>query len=323
MEDCLRSIAGQSLRDIEIIIQDSLSTDETEEVCRRYAERDARFRYYREKDSGQTDAINRGLERSSGKYWTWICSDDFYDHPQALEKLVEGVEQLRQKDPGAVGAFGNSKYCDESGRTLSNFNTVFKKNLVEDDLMLDWPISQPSSIILRQRVLDVGRLDNALHLGMDLDLFLRVLQHGHYFVYIDVSAAFVRIQKNSKSVMYRKKTAQNALAIIEKHFGHVGSLRASRYVQELTNIDTQFLNRFWDWYYPFLLTHTRRKMIYFRHRWYLSSLLFCSIPFAVAFAIDHFVFVTCYKIPYYFFRIWTLASSGLRWRRFRSLSRQN
>ena len=80
--DCLNSICNQSYENIEVIIQDSLSDDETESICTAAAIADSRVKYFREKDSGQSDAINRGLRRSSGAAWTWICSDDFYlnDH---------------------------------------------------------------------------------------------------------------------------------------------------------------------------------------------------------------------------------------------------
>src|SRR4051794_10116781 len=78
INECLLSILNQSYQNFEVIIQDSMSTDQTEEICQRFASKDARFLYFREKDTGQSDAINRGLARSTGEIWTWICSDDYY-----------------------------------------------------------------------------------------------------------------------------------------------------------------------------------------------------------------------------------------------------
>jgi glycosyltransferase involved in cell wall biosynthesis len=50
--DCIESIVNQSFKDLEVIIQDSMSSDETERICKEYAKRDSRIQYFREKDSG-------------------------------------------------------------------------------------------------------------------------------------------------------------------------------------------------------------------------------------------------------------------------------
>src|SRR5208337_241637 len=89
LTECLESIYTQTYRDMEVIIQDSLSNDGTEAVRNKYTQMDPRFRYCREEDSGQSDAINRGLAKSSGELCTWICSDDRYNNSLAVARLVD------------------------------------------------------------------------------------------------------------------------------------------------------------------------------------------------------------------------------------------
>src|SRR4051812_44387931 len=105
IEECLLSIQKQTYRDFEVIIQDSLSTDETESVCKKFIDQDPRFSYFRERDSGQSDAINRGMNRSTGQLWTWLCSDDYFAEMSALEVLVKRIQDEPKDSKKVVGVF--------------------------------------------------------------------------------------------------------------------------------------------------------------------------------------------------------------------------
>jgi glycosyltransferase involved in cell wall biosynthesis len=169
--DCIESIVNQSFKDLEVIIQDSMSSDETERICKEYATRDSRIQYFREKDSGQSDAINRGLKRSTGKYWTWICSDDRFSNLTCLEKLVQAIETKNPKE--YVGVFGKAAFISEAGDFVGNYQSPqqrfgCKRFSIDPGLFL-----QPSSILVCERVKEVGGVVESLHLGMDLDLFLK------------------------------------------------------------------------------------------------------------------------------------------------------
>jgi glycosyltransferase involved in cell wall biosynthesis len=229
--DCLSSIQNQTFRDFQVIIQDSNSSDETEEVCSKVVEADSRFLYFREKDEGQSDAINRGLARSTGEMWTWICSDDLYADSRALEKLVEHFQKMRKLDEKVIGVFGDAQYVTESGQIMGPYYNL-TQDLTRDHFQLNWPLSQPSSLLLRQAVSEVGGVDKSLNLGMDLDLFLKILEGNRTFVYVSQMTVNIRVQPNSKSVKFRKKTAENALMIVRKHFGDFGNLQGSAYFAE-------------------------------------------------------------------------------------------
>jgi glycosyltransferase involved in cell wall biosynthesis len=229
--DCIESIVNQSFKDLEVIIQDSMSSDETERICKEYAKRDSRIQYFREKDSGQSDAINRGLKRSTGKYWTWICSDDRFSNLTCLEKLVQAIETKNPKE--YVGVFGKAAFISEAGDFVGNYQSL-SKDLVVKDFQLTWPLSQPSSILVCERVKEVGGVVESLHLGMDLDLFLKMLTGNYKFLFVDHLVADVRMQDNSKSIKYRKATALNALSLVIAYFGSIGDLKNSDYFKELT-----------------------------------------------------------------------------------------
>jgi|GEM_PF-3638206 hypothetical protein len=232
IKECLESIYTQKYRDIEVIIQDSLSNDGTEAICDKYTQMDPRFRYCREKDLGQSDAINRGLAKCSGKLWTWICSDDRYNNSQAIAKLVDAFKRGCASDAGAVGAFGRACFMDEDGKITGPYPQM-NTHIEREDLQMDWPLSQPSSILLRQRVLDVGGVVTEFHLAMDLDLFIKMLEGGRRLVYLDHPVADVRVQPHSKSVKQHIATAVTAMYIVQEHFGSIGNPSKSAYAKQL------------------------------------------------------------------------------------------
>jgi glycosyltransferase involved in cell wall biosynthesis len=232
--DCLESIRIQTHQDLEVVIQDSLSNDETQKICENYAARDGRFKYYREKDSGQSDAINRGLNRADGALWTWICSDDFYSNSHSIEALVSMLKNVA-RDPKVIGCFGNAQFVTEKGEIQREYVQI-RRDIEKRDFQLDWPLSQPASILYLSGVKKIGGVKEHLHLGMDLDLFLRLLQEDKKLVYVPEMIANVRLQPESKSVKYEKKTAENALMLIKEHFGSTGDLSKSAYHLELQRI---------------------------------------------------------------------------------------
>lgn len=78
IEDSIGSILEQSMADLELIISDNASTDGTEAICRRIAERDSRVRYYRNTTNiGLFKNFDRVFELSTGEYFKWAADSDF------------------------------------------------------------------------------------------------------------------------------------------------------------------------------------------------------------------------------------------------------
>ena len=87
LEQCLDSLLGQSLRNIQVVCIDDASTDRSPDILRRYAQADGRVCMLRmEENSGQAVARNRGLEMATGELTTMVDADD-YLAPDALEQL--------------------------------------------------------------------------------------------------------------------------------------------------------------------------------------------------------------------------------------------
>lgn len=88
LKRCLDSIVGQTWENLQIILIDDGSTDNSLDICRSYAEKDSRIKVLTQKNAGVSAARNRGLREACGDYYSIIDSDDYLE-PDAYEYLME------------------------------------------------------------------------------------------------------------------------------------------------------------------------------------------------------------------------------------------
>ena len=87
IERCLRSIQNQSYSNIEVLVVNDGSSDHTERIIRKYAQRDSRFRYIEKENSGVSDSRNVAMEQAKGDYFQFVDGDDWLVK-QATEEFV-------------------------------------------------------------------------------------------------------------------------------------------------------------------------------------------------------------------------------------------
>ena len=91
LDCCIQSIINQSLKDIEIILVDDESPDNCPQICDKYVQSDHRIKVIHKKNEGLGFARNTGIEQASGKYITFVDSDDFVS-PQTFEHLCNYID---------------------------------------------------------------------------------------------------------------------------------------------------------------------------------------------------------------------------------------
>ncbi len=129
LSKCLDSLINQSLREIEIIIVDDGSTDNSLLICRKYEELDQRIKVITKKNGGLSDARNVGLAYSEAEYVGFIDSDDYVDL-DFFATLYEGVIKNNAK----IGV-AQIKKTDEKGNTLFICGTKGKELLNSEEAM--------------------------------------------------------------------------------------------------------------------------------------------------------------------------------------------
>ena len=86
LNKCLDSLINQTYKNLEIIVINDGSTDNSGEICQEYAQKDNRIIYIEQENGGLSDARNTGLERMTGSYVTFVDSDDWVE-PNYVEVL--------------------------------------------------------------------------------------------------------------------------------------------------------------------------------------------------------------------------------------------
>lgn len=110
----LDSILAQTFTDFEVIISDNASTDATEDICRKYAQKDSRIRYSRNpRNIGGANNENFTVQMARGKYFRWAAHDDMLA-PELLERCVQALEQ----HPDIVLCYSSVVEIDQLGREI-------------------------------------------------------------------------------------------------------------------------------------------------------------------------------------------------------------
>lgn len=168
LEATIKSVLSQDYAPIEYILIDGASTDNSVEIIKKYADS---FAYWvSEKDSGQAEAINKGLARATGEIAAWLNSDDYY-----LPNTVSAAVRAFKENPDVVMVYGDMLAVDEKGQTI---NILKYRQLSLEDLLCFQIIGQPSVFFRRAALEKTGLLDPTLHFLLDHHLWIRIAGQG-------------------------------------------------------------------------------------------------------------------------------------------------
>lgn len=202
IESTINSVLDQENLDIEYIIIDGGSTDNTVEILKKYNN----IIWISEKDNGQSHAINKGLKLATGEIIAWLNSDDLYT-PNALKTVIQCFEE----NPEIEFLYGDIEYINKKGEHLfyQTGPVLTLKNLIEDPYIMRQP-----SCFWRKSLFDkVGYLKEELNVVMDLDLAIRMLRitSAHYYPFL---FSKFRYYNEGKSIMFQSKQFKEMINVL-------------------------------------------------------------------------------------------------------------
>jgi glycosyltransferase involved in cell wall biosynthesis len=213
IEASILSVLGQSYPHLEYIIMDGGSQDETVAIAQRYATlHPDKMIVISERDTGQSNAINKGWRRATGDILAWLNADDLY-FPDTVEKAVSCF----QAQPQTAWLYGCPRLVNADGTPNAFRYHTFPWDY-ERLLNFGCYITQPTVFLRRQVIDEFGLLDESLHYGMDYDYWLRI---GKRYppAFVPQVRAIVKIFAETKSRSGSYKRLMELERIIRRHGG--------------------------------------------------------------------------------------------------------
>ncbi|MBI5680703.1 MAG: glycosyltransferase [Methanobacterium sp.] len=210
IEDTIKSIINQDYTNIEHIVMDGVSTDNTLDILKKY-EKQYNLKWVSEPDDGQTDALNKGFEMAQGEIVCWLNSDDVYFDKTVISKVVGNFEKY-----GDVGIiYGDGVFIDENGQILSVYHAVpwFSFNRLRRYQFF----FQPSSFF-RKKVVKSHKLDVTINLPMDHEYYLRLVKAGFKFKHVNEILSGYRVHMNTKTKSL-PEDVDSELRDVQKKYG--------------------------------------------------------------------------------------------------------
>ena len=262
IEECIRSVLLQSYPNLEYIIIDGGSTDETVNVIKKY---EPWLAYWEsEPDRGQSHAINKGLAKSTGKLFNWHNSDDVLA-PDSLATMVRAIVKYPQA--GYVHGYRILIDCEsvvQPGNEPAKSDKVSFLPLPTTAISTLQSGYQPGGLMDRQLAVEVGMVDENLRYIMDVDILLRIAL-ARPPIYVSFPAVYLRVHRDVKSLEWNSQRAKERIYVAKKIFSRTD---LSKSIRKLKRQSLATAHHFaWRCYgeagmYPFALWHLLLDIFY-------------------------------------------------------------
>lgn len=221
---CIDSVLSQSYKNLEIVIVDDCSNDNTIEILQSYQEKDARVNYLKhETNKGNAYSRNTALKNCTGYYVAFIDDDDEWIDKDKIKKQIYIFENSNDKRL-AIVCSGILRY-QENGDTIEE-KAYYPNNI--KDVVLKGGFIHNSTVIIRKSIMnEVGEFDINVKRGVDSEFFRRIIIMFNYDVYFmeDITSKYYEDSLNrmtlSKNCTDYLKHLNSQFVNIKKYFKYL------------------------------------------------------------------------------------------------------
>ncbi len=229
VKDAIDSALNQTYKNIEIIVVNDGSKDNTEEICLSYGDK---IRYFPKENGGVSTALNLGIKNMRGEYFSWLSHDD-YHYPDKIEKqlnlcIKENVDMV----------FSGFDYLNESNKVKSSINALdyYTYNQITSNYfgMLMNVSSMGISLIHKSVFELVGLFDETLRAAQDYVWFIKATQATSQ-AYINESLGFIRehqsrVTKVSNNTLLEQRNDANRDIMLNSSDEVISSMYSEKFL---------------------------------------------------------------------------------------------
>jgi len=209
LEITIQSVLNQQYSDLEYMIFDGGSSDNSVEIIEKY--KDKLIYWESKKDRGQSHAINKGFAKATGDIVTWLNSDD-----QLTPNTLQKVSQYFEENPDIAFLHGKTLLIKEP---KADFEQGISKGAEDKELtykcLAGLPFPQPSAFFRKSMIDEFGLLNEGYHYGMDYDFFLQMSLNYNSLKVNDILSKYL-LHQNSKTVSQSAVFAKDYALIFSK-----------------------------------------------------------------------------------------------------------
>ena len=175
IRESLGSVLAQTYKNIEVIIVNDGSKDDTEEIVRSY--KDSRIRYFKKENGGVATALNLGIKKMKGEYFSWLSHDDVYSIDK-IEKQIAALRKLNKNKRDKTILYSNWILIDKNSKKFDEFRIERRYNAKKLNYPL-YPIMKcvvhGCSLLISKRCFDEVGLFNPKEITtQDYDMWFRM-----------------------------------------------------------------------------------------------------------------------------------------------------
>jgi len=212
IEESIVSIIEQNYSNLEFIINDGGSSDNTVDIIKKYSKYISKWRSY--KDDGQTSALIDGFNHATGDIMGWINSDDLL-MPNTLNLIAD-----EYKKDSTIGIFyGNYFYIDSLGKIIGckRVPSIGVKYFADRG---NWIFGSTATFFNRLNYTNCGGLNKDLFYVMDADLYMRMILNGVKYKYINYYVGAFRRHDDAKTVYGKNESRKEYNSIAKKNWSN-------------------------------------------------------------------------------------------------------
>lgn len=234
IDEAITSVLSQDYPNVELIVADGGSRQDTIDILARRQQQDRRLRYFSRPDRGPAHALNDAMEAVRGTVIGWLNSDDLYT-PGAIGRATA----VLAAQPRLLMVYGHGQHVDERGKLIGIYPTLSPSTPVSK-FSEGCFICQPTMFFHRSVRILLGALDEKLKAAFDFEYWLRAFcAFPDRIGFVDAVQAMSRLHDGCITMRLRRTVALEGMEVLGRHFGSAPKEWLLTYADELLAQDAQ------------------------------------------------------------------------------------